>query len=180
MIPVITEVERRETEVGLRHHGETQKTDFNGRDPLLALDLLRRGGHLARIADMLWMTFTLPRTVMITFVVVSMFLTPYTMTRSHHLPIYLHLPLIPRAVFIILTCITITLDLVLVLVIFHLLRNQNPGQNHVHVAPCVHEACPFPQAPLRFRLVLLRLLICRPKWTNISKIATTLDWILHP
>ena len=41
MIPVITEVERRETEVGLRHHGEIQKTDLNGRDPLLALDLLR-------------------------------------------------------------------------------------------------------------------------------------------
>jgi len=121
MIPMTTQVEQRETEVGLRHHGETQKTDFSGRDPLLAIDLLRRGGHLARIVNTLWMTFTPPRTVMITFVVVSMFLTPWTMTWCHHLPIHLHFPLISRAVVINPTCITITLDLVLVPVIFHLL-----------------------------------------------------------
>ena len=78
MIPVITEVERGDTEVGLRRHGarEIQKTDFKGRDRLLVIDLLHQDGHLARIVDTLWMTFTVPRTIMITFVVVSIFLTP--------------------------------------------------------------------------------------------------------
>lgn len=177
MIPVITKAERGDIEVGLRRHGanETQKTDFNGRD--LATDLLRLSGYLARTVDTLWMTFTFPRTIMITFLVVSMFLTPHTMTWCHHLPIYLHFPSILRAVIAIPTCITITLDLVLVLVIF---QNRNSGQNHVHVAPRVPEACLFPQAPPHFHLVLLCLPICLPKWTNILKIATTLDWILHP
>ena len=156
----------------MRRHGasETQKkADANGRGLLLAVDFLRLGGHLA---DTLWITFTVPRTVMVTLVVTTMFLAPDMMIwyRAHHLPIYLPLR-VPIYV-------KIALDPVPALLIFHLLQNQS--QNHVHVAPRVPKACPFPRVPPRFHLAPLRPPICLPKWTNTSKIATTLDWILLP